>query len=90
MAIILILVSLMLPALARGLRKARGLGSHLGGRMDGSIAPCRLGFRMQQRRDLCEAPVGVPHEQQRLQRLRRTLRHFGRTLESAAGRLSRP
>ena len=31
MAIILILVSLMLPALARGLRKARGLGSHLGG-----------------------------------------------------------
>ncbi len=30
MAIILILVSLMLPAMARGLRKARGLGSHLG------------------------------------------------------------
>lgn len=29
--IILILVSLMLPALARGLRKARGLGNHLGG-----------------------------------------------------------
>jgi len=31
MAIIGILVSLMLPALARGLRKARGLGEHLGG-----------------------------------------------------------
>lgn len=31
MAIIAILVSLMLPALARGLRKARGLGEHLGG-----------------------------------------------------------
>ncbi len=31
MAIILILASLMLPALARGLRKARGLGHHLGG-----------------------------------------------------------
>jgi len=31
MAIILILASLMLPALARGLRKARGLGNHLGG-----------------------------------------------------------
>jgi prepilin-type N-terminal cleavage/methylation domain-containing protein len=30
-AIILILVSLMLPALAKGLRKARGLGNHLGG-----------------------------------------------------------
>lgn len=30
MAIILILVSLMLPALARGLRKARGIGGHLG------------------------------------------------------------
>jgi hypothetical protein len=30
MAIIAILVSLMLPALARGLRKARGLGEHLG------------------------------------------------------------
>ena len=32
MTIILILVSLMLPALAKGLRKARGLGNHLGGR----------------------------------------------------------
>lgn len=32
MAIIAILVSLMLPALAKGLRKARGLGNHLGGR----------------------------------------------------------
>jgi hypothetical protein len=31
MAIILILVSLMLPALAKGLRKARGLANHLGG-----------------------------------------------------------
>jgi len=31
MTIILILVSLMLPALARGIRKARGLGNHLGG-----------------------------------------------------------
>ena len=31
MTIILILVSLMLPALAKGLRKARGLGNHLGG-----------------------------------------------------------
>ena len=31
MAIILILVSLMLPAFARALRKARGLGDHLGG-----------------------------------------------------------
>ena len=31
MAIIAILVSLMLPALARGLRLARGLGDHLGG-----------------------------------------------------------
>ena len=31
MAIIAILVSLMLPAFARGLRKARGLGDHLGG-----------------------------------------------------------
>jgi prepilin-type N-terminal cleavage/methylation domain-containing protein len=30
-AIIAILASLMLPALARGLRKARGLGAHLGG-----------------------------------------------------------
>ena len=30
-AIIAILASLMLPALARGLRKARGLGEHLGG-----------------------------------------------------------
>ncbi len=36
MAIIAILVSLMLPALARGLRKARGLGQHLGG--SGGIA----------------------------------------------------
>jgi prepilin-type N-terminal cleavage/methylation domain-containing protein len=31
MAIIMILVSLMLPAMAKGLRKARGLGNHLGG-----------------------------------------------------------
>jgi prepilin-type N-terminal cleavage/methylation domain-containing protein len=31
MAIILILASLMLPALSKGLRKARGLGNHLGG-----------------------------------------------------------
>lgn len=31
MAIISILVSLMLPAFARALRKARGLGDHLGG-----------------------------------------------------------
>ena len=31
MAIIAILVSLMLPALAKGLRRARGLGEHLGG-----------------------------------------------------------
>ncbi len=31
MTIILILVSLMLPGMARGLRKARGLGNHLGG-----------------------------------------------------------
>jgi hypothetical protein len=31
MTIIMILVSLMLPAMAKGLRKARGLGSHLGG-----------------------------------------------------------
>ena len=31
MAIILILASLMLPALAKGLRKARGLANHLGG-----------------------------------------------------------
>ena len=31
MAIIAILASLMLPALAKGLRKARGLGGHLGG-----------------------------------------------------------
>jgi hypothetical protein len=31
MAIIAILVSLMLPALAGALRKARGLGDHLGG-----------------------------------------------------------
>jgi type II secretory pathway pseudopilin PulG len=31
MAIIAILVSLMLPAFARALRKARGLGDHLGG-----------------------------------------------------------
>ena len=31
MAIIGILVSLMLPAFARALRKARGLGNHLGG-----------------------------------------------------------
>jgi prepilin-type N-terminal cleavage/methylation domain-containing protein len=31
MAIIAILASLLLPALARGLRKARGLGEHLGG-----------------------------------------------------------
>ena len=31
MAIIAILVSLMLPAFARALRKARGLGEHLGG-----------------------------------------------------------
>lgn len=31
MAIIAILVSLMLPALAGALRKARGLGGHLGG-----------------------------------------------------------
>jgi prepilin-type N-terminal cleavage/methylation domain-containing protein len=31
MAIIAILVSLMLPALVRGLRLARGLGDHLGG-----------------------------------------------------------
>ena len=30
MAIILILASLMLPALAKGLRKARGIGGHLG------------------------------------------------------------
>jgi len=30
-AIIAILASLMLPALAKGLRKARGLGDHLGG-----------------------------------------------------------
>lgn len=30
-AIIAILAALMLPALARGLRKARGLGEHLGG-----------------------------------------------------------
>jgi prepilin-type N-terminal cleavage/methylation domain-containing protein len=30
MSIIAILVSLMLPALSRGLRKARGLGGHLG------------------------------------------------------------
>ena len=31
MAIIAILASLMLPAMARALRKARGLGQHLGG-----------------------------------------------------------
>jgi len=31
LAIIAILVSLMLPAVARALRKARGLGDHLGG-----------------------------------------------------------
>ncbi len=31
MAIIAILASLMLPAMAKGLRKARGLGRHLGG-----------------------------------------------------------
>jgi hypothetical protein len=31
MTIIMILVSLMLPAMAKGLRKARGLGNHLGG-----------------------------------------------------------
>ena len=31
MAIITILVSLMLPAMGRALRKARGLGDHLGG-----------------------------------------------------------
>jgi hypothetical protein len=31
MTIILILISLMLLALAKGLRKARGLGNHLGG-----------------------------------------------------------
>jgi prepilin-type N-terminal cleavage/methylation domain-containing protein len=36
MAIIAILVSMMLPALAKGLRKARGLGGHLGG--SGGIA----------------------------------------------------
>jgi prepilin-type N-terminal cleavage/methylation domain-containing protein len=35
-AIIAILVSMMLPALAKGLRKARGLGEHLGG--SGGIA----------------------------------------------------
>jgi uncharacterized membrane protein YqaE (UPF0057 family) len=29
MTIILILVSLMLPAMAKGLRKARGFGNHL-------------------------------------------------------------